>query len=83
MLDDNLHNENGDENVDIVNLIAELQELKEAFDNVKVQTTQTETEENTETNVTTLKSQTIVSVTPEDFKTLQLAVNNLRTSFIQ
>jgi len=83
MLDDNLSNENGDENVDIVNLISELQELKDAFDNVKVQTTQTETEENPETNVTTLKSQTIVSVTPADFKTLQLAVNNLRTSFIQ
>jgi hypothetical protein len=83
MLDDNLKNEDGEENVDIVNLISELQELKEAFDNVQVQTTQTETEENIETNVTTLKSQTIVSVTPEDFKTLQLAVNNLRTSFIQ
>jgi hypothetical protein len=83
MLDDNLKNENGEENVDIVNLISELQELKDAFENVKVQTTQTTTEDNAETNVTTLKSQTVVSVTPEDFKTLQLAVNNLRTSFIQ
>lgn len=83
MLDDNVQNEDGGENEDIVNLISELQELKDAFDNVKVQTTQTETVENTETNVTTLKSQTIVSVTPENFKTLQLAVNNLRTSFVQ
>lgn len=83
MLDDNRENENGEQNEDIINLISELQELKNAFDKVKVQTTQTETVENTETNVTTLKSQTTVSVSQEDFKALQLAVNNLRTSFIQ
>ena len=83
MLDDNKENENGEQNEDIINLISELQELKDAFDKVKVQTTQTEIVENTETNVTTLKSQTTVSVSQEDFKALQLAVNNLRTSFIQ
>ncbi len=83
MLEDNKANENGEENVDIINLISELQKLRDAFDNVKVQTTQTEAVENTETNVTTLKSQTNVSVSPEDFKILQSAVDNLRTSFIQ
>ncbi|MBA7539442.1 hypothetical protein ES705_31721 [subsurface metagenome] len=83
MLDDNKENENGEQNEDIVDMISELKELKEAFDKVKVQTSQTETIDNKETNITTLKSQTTVSVTPEDFKKLQLVVDNLRTSFIQ
>lgn len=83
MLDDNREKENGQPNVDIVDLISELQPLKDAFDKVTVKTTQTQTVENDETKVTTIKSQTTVSVLPEDFKTLQLAVNNLRTSFIQ
>lgn len=83
MLDDNSKQDSAEPNEEIMNLISDLQELKDAFDNVKVQTTQTETVEDTVKNVTILKSQTTVTISPEDFKTLQLAINNLRTSFIQ
>jgi hypothetical protein len=50
---------------------------------VKIETTETQSAPNEESNVTLLKSKTTVSVTPEDFKQLRLAVNNIRTSFIQ
>lgn len=84
MLDDNLSKPNGEENEDIAALISDLEELKLAFDKVEVETTETQTAPNAENSkVTVLKSKTTVSVTPEDFKSLQAAVNNLRTSFIQ
>jgi len=83
MLDDNKENTSGEENEDIVNLIAELQPLKEAFDKVTVETTESQSVKDDGQNVTTIKSKTTVSVTPEDFKQIQLVVNNIRTSFIQ
>ena len=83
MLDDNREKEDGQSNEDIVMLIDDMQSLKDAFDKVKVETTETEVAPNENTKVTTLKSKTTVSVTPEDFKNLQLVVDNLRTSFIQ
>jgi len=84
MLDDNKENNaTGKANDDIVNLIMELQDLKKAFDKVTIESTQSQAGEPDASNVTTIKSQTTVSITPEDFKQLQLAVDNLRTNFIQ
>jgi hypothetical protein len=83
MLDDNKEKANGEKNQDIVDLVSEMQELKAAFDKVKVETTESKAVIETESNVTTIKSQTTVSVSPEDFKQIQLVVDKLRTSFIQ
>ena len=83
MLEDNRMNAKQQENEDIVSLIAQLQDLKKVFDKVKIESTQIEVEPNNETNVTTLKSQNKITVTPEAFKELQETVKNLRTEFIQ
>lgn len=83
MLDDNLEKEDGTQNIDIAELIADLDELKLAFDKVKVETTETQAAAIEGSNVTALKSKTTVSVDPEDFKQMQLVVNNIRTSFIK
>jgi hypothetical protein len=83
MLDDNKEKASGEQNKDIIDLINELQPLKLAFDKVKVQTTESKAVTQMDSNVTTIKSQTTVSVTPQDFKQIQLIVENLRTSFIQ
>ncbi len=83
MLDDNKEKDTGEANEEIVELISELQELKDAFDKVTIETTETQSIDTDETNVTTIKSKTKVSVTPEDFKQIQLVIDNLRTSFIQ
>ncbi len=83
MLDDNKEKSTGEQNEDIVALIDELQPLKEAFDKVKVETTESQTVTDESQNVTTIKSKTSVSVTPEDFAQIILVVDKLRTSFIQ
>jgi hypothetical protein len=83
MLDDNKQKENGNKNQDIVDLMAQLQDLKLAFDKVKIETTETTAVNEEGSNVTTLKSTTSVKVEPADFKNLQATVAKLRTSFIQ
>ncbi len=83
MLEDNRQNESGEENKDIVDLMVQLTELKKSFDKIKVETSEVKVEPNNETKVTTLKSQTKISITPEVFKELQESVKILRTNFIQ
>ncbi len=83
LLEDNRINEAGEEDNDNVDLMVQLQELKTVFDKVKVETTEIKIEPNNETNVTTLKSQTKISITPEAFQELKESVKKLRTNFIQ
>ncbi len=83
MLEDNRLNAKQEENEDIVSLINQLQSLKSVYDKVKIESSQIEVEPNSETNVTTLKSQNKITVTPEVYKELQETVKNLRTDFIQ
>jgi hypothetical protein len=83
MLDDNKVKESGEENKDIIDLINELQPLKSAFEQVKIATSESQVSSQSGSNITTIKSQTKVSVTQADFKQIQLVVDNLRTSFIQ
>jgi len=82
MLEDNKVNEKGEQNVDIVNLMNELQGLRTAYSKIIVQTSAVKVEPNEQTNVTTLKSQTKITVSPEAFSDLRNAVNSLRTNFI-
>jgi hypothetical protein len=74
MLDDNKLKADGSENKDIIQLINDLQALKTAFDKVKVETTESQAVNQKDIKVTTIKSQTTVSVTPQDFKQIQLVV---------
>jgi hypothetical protein len=83
MLDDNKEKENGNKNQDVIDLMAQWQDLKLAFDKVKVETTETTAVTEQGSNVTTLKSTTSVKVEPQDFKNLQQVVAKLRSSFIQ
>jgi hypothetical protein len=82
MLEDNKVNEKGEENVDVVSLINDLQGLRAAYNNIVVQTSAVKVEANEQTNVTTLKSQTKITVTPEAFSELRNAVKSLRSNFI-
>lgn len=82
MLEDNKVNEKGEQNVDIINLMNELQGLRTAYSKIIVQTSAVKVEPNEQTHVTTLKSQTKITVTQEAFTDLQNAVNSLRTNFI-
>ncbi|MBN1158653.1 MAG: hypothetical protein JXA61_04670 [Bacteroidales bacterium] len=84
MLEDNRLDAGGQENRDIAELIDELQVLKAAYDNIEVQTSAVTVEEDEVTpEVASLKSQTIIHVTPEAFRELQSAVRSLRTNFVQ
>jgi hypothetical protein len=83
MLEENRKDEGGEENEDIVDLMVQLKELKTSFDKVKVETSEIKVEPNAETNVTTLKSQSKITITPEVFSELKENVRILRTNFIQ
>lgn len=83
MLQDNTKNLQGQENRDITELINELHNLKVAFDKIEVQTSSVKVDEGDTAAVTTLKSQTKITVTPEAFAELQAAVKSLRNNFVQ
>jgi hypothetical protein len=83
MLQDNTKNIRGEENRDIMELINELHALKTAFDKIEVQTSAIKVDANDTASVTTLKSQTKVTITPEAFSELQAAVKSLRNNFVQ
>lgn len=82
MLEDNRVNEKGEENLDIVSLSNDLQGLRAAYNNIVVQTSAIKVDADNSTNVSTLKSQTKITVTPEAFTELRNAVNSLRSNFI-
>ena len=83
MLQDNKVNKQGNENRDIVELINELHAVKSAFDKIEVQTSAVRVDEADSSQVTVLKSQTKINVTPEAYKELKAAVESLRNNFIQ
>lgn len=76
-----LLDENKD-NADIPSLIAEINELKKIFDKVEIKTSKIEAVENTKTNVTTLKSESKISCSPETFKEISEKVKAIRSNFI-
>ncbi|MBN1951593.1 MAG: hypothetical protein JW801_10345 [Bacteroidales bacterium] len=82
VLADNLENENGKQNPDIVSLVTQLQPLKEAFDKVKVTTTEAKSVQGAN-QVSTIMSKTTVEVEPKDFEQIKVVVDQIRTSFIQ
>jgi hypothetical protein len=83
LLEDNKKNASGETNEDIAEMITELVPLNQAFEKVTVMTTKASVEGEDKSGVAKISSKTTVKVTPEDFKTLQSTIRNLRTSFIQ
>ncbi|HBH48506.1 MAG TPA: hypothetical protein DDX98_07690 [Bacteroidales bacterium] len=83
LLEDNKTKNSGEVNDDIIELIAELQDLKSAFDKVNVETTQPSVEGENAEGVANIRSRTTVSVEQEDFVALQASIVKLRTSFVQ
>lgn len=83
LLEDNKAKPSGVENEDIVNMIASLEELNNAFDKVIVETTVPNNSGKDDSGVAQIKSKTTVSVEPEDFKVLQASIKDIRNSFIQ
>jgi hypothetical protein len=83
LLEDNKTKSTGEVNEDIVDIIAQLQDLKDSFDNVTVETTQSSVEGKDDDGVAAIKSKTTVSVEKEDFIALQSTIEKLRTSFVQ
>ncbi|GAB4292611.1 MAG: hypothetical protein Kow0068_17860 [Marinilabiliales bacterium] len=67
----------------VASLLPELEKLKAVFDKIQVSSTKIEamTEENT--NVTTLKSQTETSISPEVFEELCTTIDEIRNSITQ
>lgn len=70
------------DNEDIASLSDQMQELDKAFKEIDIKSSDITTEQNESTNVTTLKSTTEVSITPETFKKLTGVVKSLRNDFI-
>ncbi len=67
---------------DAAAILQEINELKAIFDKITITTSEIKPEYDEETNVTTLKSVTQSSLTPEIFKELSEKVKAIRTEFV-
>jgi hypothetical protein len=75
-----LLNENKD-NSDVASLIVVMKELKSVFDKIQIKTSKIEPVLDNKTNITTLKSESKISVSTEVFKDLTYKVKAIRTNF--
>lgn len=76
-----LLDENKD-NPDVASLIVEMDELKKIFDKIEIKSSKIEAVVDPKTNVTTLKSESKVSITDETFKELTDKVRAIRNNFV-
>jgi hypothetical protein len=76
LLDDNKDNE------DVANLLTEINEIKITFDKITIKTGKIEAVTDENTNVTVLKSESKINITPEIFQELSEKVKVLRSNFI-
>jgi hypothetical protein len=76
-----LLDENKD-NADVASLIAEMNDLKKIFDKIEIKTSKIEAVPDPKTNITTLKSESKITVTPEVFKELTDKVKSIRSNFV-
>jgi len=75
-----LLNENSD-NEDVVNVMTNVNELKAIFDKVKITTSKIEPVTDKDTKLTTLKSKTTISMSPETYAELKEKVKVIRNNF--
>ena len=76
LLEDNI------ESVEIQALLADVNVLKTIYDKITIEQGEITAVEDPKTNVTTLKSTSKVTLTPDVFKELTLKVKELRTRYI-
>ena len=76
-----LLNESKD-NPDVASLIAEMNDLKKVFDKIDIKTSKIEAVTDTKTSVTTLKSQSKITVSKETFIELTDKVKAIRNNFV-
>jgi len=63
-------------------VMADIQELKNIYDEIEIETSKVVPVKDTATNVTTLKSETSMTMTPEIYKQLKEKIDVIRTKFI-
>jgi hypothetical protein len=76
-----LLNENKD-NPDVASLIAEMNDLKKVFDKIDIKSSKIEAVTDAKTNVTTLKSQSKITISKETFIELTDKVKAIRNNFV-
>ncbi|MCK5169632.1 MAG: hypothetical protein KAQ75_07115, partial [Bacteroidales bacterium] len=76
-----LLDENSD-NVDVQNVMTNVNELKAIFDKIEISTSKIEPVTDEETNVTTLKSETTISMSPATYNELKEKIKVIRSNYI-
>jgi hypothetical protein len=74
--------EDNKDNIDVAEIMTELGDLKATFDKIIITTTSIQAVPDEESNVTVLKSESKIDITPEVFRELQEKVKVLRSNFI-
>lgn len=74
--------ENNAENVEIQSLMKDVQALQAIYDKIVIEQSEITAVEDTKTNVTTLKSESVIKITPEIFNELKNKVAEIRTRYI-
>jgi hypothetical protein len=74
--------EDNKDNTDVAGIMEGINDLKATFDKITITTTKIQAVPDEESNVTVLKSESTIDITPEVFKELQEKVKVLRTNFI-
>jgi hypothetical protein len=76
-----LLDENKD-NPDVASVIVDMNELKKIFDKIEIKTSKIEAVTDSKTNVTTLKSESKSTISPQTFKELTDKVKAIRSNFV-
>ncbi len=74
--------EENNDNEDVVNVMTNVNELKSIFDKIEITTSKIEPVTDEETNVTTLKSETSISMSPATYNELKEKVKVIRSNYI-
>jgi len=74
--------EENKDNIDVAEILTDIGELKATFDKIIITTTSIQAVPDEESNVTVLKSESTIDITPEVFHELQEKVKMLRSNFI-
>ena len=74
--------EDSKDNMDVAEILTDIGDLKATFDKIIITTTSIQAVPDEETNVTLLKSESKIDITPEVFQELQEKVKVLRSNFI-
>jgi len=76
----NLLDQNAD-NEDVINVVSDVKELKAIFDKIEISTSKIEPVTDAQTNITTLKSKTNVSMSPRTFSDLKDKIKVIRNNY--